>query len=242
MKIDARLLVRLYPRAWRERYGEELVALLDETDFGVGSMLDVLSAAVREHLKPVSNLAGPVPRMYLRFALLDFVVPTAVTCLLGWAASIAASLLFEHYRLLPSFQTTFSGTVPQLAYPPSILKEIPTFHWLPLIGMARAVLAYASHKLEWRWPLRVSAVELVAWSIAFCLTATSQQLYGFIGNGHPGFPFVSSYDAWESSTLSFAGAYLWLAAATPWALRRRDQIVETRRRPAPPSNILGLNA
>jgi hypothetical protein len=42
-----RLLVRVYPRAWRERYGDELLELLDETGFGPREALDVLRSGVR---------------------------------------------------------------------------------------------------------------------------------------------------------------------------------------------------
>jgi hypothetical protein len=42
-----RLLVRVYPRAWRERYGEELLELLDETGFGPREAFDLLRSAVR---------------------------------------------------------------------------------------------------------------------------------------------------------------------------------------------------
>jgi hypothetical protein len=48
-----RRLLRLYPRAWRERYGSELEALILETSagrrVGWGTRLDVTLSAVREH-------------------------------------------------------------------------------------------------------------------------------------------------------------------------------------------------
>ncbi len=47
MKISARLLVRLYPRAWRERYGEEFVELLD-TRVRPRDVIDVLCGAASE--------------------------------------------------------------------------------------------------------------------------------------------------------------------------------------------------
>jgi hypothetical protein len=50
----ARLLTRLYPRAWRERYGEEFIEFLAEQPGGLGvvlaSMADVGRAALRERM------------------------------------------------------------------------------------------------------------------------------------------------------------------------------------------------
>jgi hypothetical protein len=38
-------LLRLYPRAWRERYGSEMAALVDDLPAGVGVALDLLVGA-----------------------------------------------------------------------------------------------------------------------------------------------------------------------------------------------------
>lgn len=47
VKIGARLLVRLYPRAWRERYGEELLELLEDS-VRLRDVIDVIRGAARE--------------------------------------------------------------------------------------------------------------------------------------------------------------------------------------------------
>ena len=46
----ARSLVLLYPRAWRERFGEELQDLLEAEPAGLSAVADVLAAAAREQL------------------------------------------------------------------------------------------------------------------------------------------------------------------------------------------------
>jgi hypothetical protein len=48
--ILIRLLVRLYPRSWRERYGEEYAALLAEHGLGPRTVVDVLSGALDARL------------------------------------------------------------------------------------------------------------------------------------------------------------------------------------------------
>jgi len=44
-----RLLIRLYPAAWRSRYGDEFEALLEERPLGPFDVADVLLAAIDAH-------------------------------------------------------------------------------------------------------------------------------------------------------------------------------------------------
>jgi len=48
----ARLLVRLYPRRWRERYGEEFEAVLAAGRGDVGTAVNVAVAGIRERILP----------------------------------------------------------------------------------------------------------------------------------------------------------------------------------------------
>jgi hypothetical protein len=52
-------LVALYPRDWRERYGDELEETLDEDGLGLRSRLDVLRGAIDAHLHPAAP--SPIP-------------------------------------------------------------------------------------------------------------------------------------------------------------------------------------
>src|SRR5260370_19271361 len=59
----AHLLVRLYPRAWRERYGVEFTTLLQTGRGGVSTSADVFWAALLEHIFPLGGLKmNRVPR------------------------------------------------------------------------------------------------------------------------------------------------------------------------------------
>ena len=51
-------LLSLYPEAWRDRYGEEMSALLDQTAPSVTGTLDLLRGAVAAHIRP---LVSPSP-------------------------------------------------------------------------------------------------------------------------------------------------------------------------------------
>ena len=43
-------LLRLYPRAWRDRYGEELAALLEDRPAGPFDVIDLVLGALDAHL------------------------------------------------------------------------------------------------------------------------------------------------------------------------------------------------
>lgn len=51
----ARALVRLYPRAWRERYGAEFAALLQEGPSGPRTALNVVTSALSERILPTTR-------------------------------------------------------------------------------------------------------------------------------------------------------------------------------------------
>lgn len=52
--------VRLYPRAWRERYGEELQAVLEADGLGLHTRLDLLRGAIDARLHPTTPSPLPV--------------------------------------------------------------------------------------------------------------------------------------------------------------------------------------
>jgi hypothetical protein len=52
-------LVGLYPRAWRDRYGDELESILDEDGLGLRTRLDLVRGAVDAHLHP--SVPSPLP-------------------------------------------------------------------------------------------------------------------------------------------------------------------------------------
>jgi hypothetical protein len=54
----AHLLVRLYPRPWRERYGAEFEALLQSGDGGLRAAANVAWSALHERVFPTPGLAG----------------------------------------------------------------------------------------------------------------------------------------------------------------------------------------
>ncbi|HWC28533.1 MAG TPA: hypothetical protein VG845_00490 [Dehalococcoidia bacterium] len=45
-------LIRLYPRAWRARYGDEFAALVEDQPLRPGLLLDILAGAIDAHVSP----------------------------------------------------------------------------------------------------------------------------------------------------------------------------------------------
>lgn len=52
----ARALLRLYPRHWRQRYGDELAALLEEQPAQLRIVLDVVRGALSQCLSPLTQV------------------------------------------------------------------------------------------------------------------------------------------------------------------------------------------
>lgn len=54
-KPAARLLIRLYPHRWRERYGREFQVLLEDEQSGFRMMANVVCCALRERISPIQG-------------------------------------------------------------------------------------------------------------------------------------------------------------------------------------------
>jgi hypothetical protein len=52
MARPARRLLALYPRAWRERYGEEFMELLGEEPVGFAQVINIVSGAIDARVSP----------------------------------------------------------------------------------------------------------------------------------------------------------------------------------------------
>ena len=48
--MTADRLLRLYPRAWRERYGDEFIALVGDRPLALPQLIDIVSGAIDAHL------------------------------------------------------------------------------------------------------------------------------------------------------------------------------------------------
>ena len=83
----ARMLLSVYPRRWRARYGEELLLLLQEGDGGIRTCVDVVCSALREHVFPIPG--GRMNNLTLSFR----VVARKPSALLPLAMSVLALII-----------------------------------------------------------------------------------------------------------------------------------------------------
>jgi len=72
-------LLRLYPRAWRARYGDEFLALLEESGVSTRDLVNILRSVALAWLCPPSNGVAPATRgsglAFMLAALIWFTVP-----------------------------------------------------------------------------------------------------------------------------------------------------------------------
>ena len=90
------IALRLFPIAWRERFGEEFGALLDQTPPTPRVLFDVVVAAVDAHLHPT----GPRrrwPLMIERLRISELVV------FASWVVFVVAGLAFQRMTEGPPF-------------------------------------------------------------------------------------------------------------------------------------------
>ncbi len=129
-RIVAQLLTRLYPRDWRERYGEEFLALLEDGRGGLRTSANVLWSALRERISPTHggnmdqqmNSFGAIikrPSAFLPMAM----SLTALTLVLVHIAVFGAAREADEGTTAHLWQLLIAGQMPILA--------IFAIKWLP---------------------------------------------------------------------------------------------------------------
>jgi hypothetical protein len=98
--VLAALLIALYPEAWRERYGEEMLALVADDPPGPRGLASLVRGALCAHLRPPASLRPPrTVRMRLSIAAL-------FGC---WLGISLAGLAFQKVIENVPFNTPFTG-------------------------------------------------------------------------------------------------------------------------------------
>lgn len=107
MKRLARLLIRLYPATWRQRYGDELEALMDDAGPSFASLADLTLGGIRARYDRISRL---------RFA--------ALLGVFGGLTGLAVSFLFSPvYKATGVLKVSVSGDPDALAHADWQLSE-----------------------------------------------------------------------------------------------------------------------
>jgi hypothetical protein len=148
MQRLARFLVRHYPRAWRERYEDELLALLEEDPAGVLSVLDLVRGLVRQRLIEAFRWRpGEQARLGMA-GLGEMLALLGLGVLLSLIAMPAASW----------------AAARGLHADPNWMAVVVVF---PLAAPLRWIFAMMARRgSEWRWTL-VGDAELALWCAGF---------------------------------------------------------------------------
>jgi hypothetical protein len=122
----ALLALRLYPLAFRRRYGQEMRALVEETPTRAGTVFDLLCRALLAHLRPPAAAAGAVePAERVRAS-----TSGVLAC---WVAFAAAGFGF--------YKTTEDGSFTAAGYAHPLLGDVHfSVQALGLVGSAAVLL------------------------------------------------------------------------------------------------------
>lgn len=221
------LLLRLYPRSWRERYGEEFFAHLREQPIDAKAVLNIVQAAIGERIaalfKPdrvvARRLAGAVTRFVMTFAMLIALCACGVLAAFGVATALSAV----------SFSVSYSAIAV-----PLLLLMADTF-WLDrlLRRRRRAGLPHAG-PLGPMTPLRLAAT----WSIAIGILATAKWIqWHATTSGTSTWMLKSQLDR-ALATMSF-GWPIWLRAIATLHYFKAD-LIYVQKPPGVPNHPLGL--
>ncbi len=158
----ARALVRMYPRLWRERYGAEFVALLEEGPGGVGAVLNVVASALGERILPV---VGGEMAADSRFENWSVRAPWAVfgivpLGLLAAAYAIALFLLWSGWQTFLPYEKTPFVQVDGWGVAYFGVGRFLYF-WSPLLVACAIAWMAARVRAKALWP--VAGMLLIAW-------------------------------------------------------------------------------
>lgn len=119
----ARALVRLYPRRWRDRYGDEFFVLLESGPGGLGAAINVVLSALKE--RTISTVGGFMDNQPLSFGAVvrrpAAIVPmamslTALAVVLGHIALYGAAREADEGAAAHIWQLLMAGQLPVLFF------------------------------------------------------------------------------------------------------------------------------
>jgi len=218
VKIDARLLVRLYQRQWRERYGDELAALLEESPVGWRVCADIAGGAIRERWSASPSI-GRVGIMLL--------APNAIALAIAGVSALISQMIWAQYGASPAFHSHIVGDIPKICYPPAITAWPLQFGWLSWLALFRPIAAGLNADMMARWKVR--AAEIPVWAALLLVVATVTTTVRLADNcGYTQNQANLLRDAFISSTTPLMMLFMSSTFALRW---QREQAA--RKRPAP---------
>jgi hypothetical protein len=185
-------LGRLYPHAWRERYGDEFAALLDASPLSAPAVANVLGGACRSWL--MQTVTGRL--------------------ILGPAIASAAFLVAQYLSGAVAAEPTMLGHV-RLSPPWPVTLGIAQ----PIVGLAvvgRMVSVAFFHRI------RMSMGELLCWVAAITLTSVAWQWGRLVGHLGTGLNPVSLWEIWSQAAMAATSHLILLLLASNTIMAREQ--------------------
>jgi hypothetical protein len=138
--------LRLYPRDWRQRYGDEIGDLLGERPFGWRARLDVIRGALDAHLHPrhppriglLAPLVAGLAWIAAGLATLVEPVPPDWPGYLVWTLPLGAIGAFAVLRLVTIVGRRSGLLAPTVAGPALLLAIAAHLVWIAALAIAIA--------------------------------------------------------------------------------------------------------
>jgi hypothetical protein len=159
----AHLLIRLYPRSWRERYGAEFEALLEAAPFSLHALGNVAWSALSERVSPTQGWRDQGSRSTQSWcARLPWAIFSLTPLfLLAGAYFVACLVLWCGWRaFLPAADTPFGGRTFGLA---NLYFQFGRFYYYsaPIVVGWGVELIAVRQRVKAAWP--AIGLVLVAW-------------------------------------------------------------------------------
>lgn len=204
----ARRLVRLYPRAWRERYGEEFLAVLEQRPASVSDLFDVALGALDAWLRPqmVSER---------KMVVVDRMRSSVLLVLWAWVGLVAAGVGFQKMTEYEDFVRAARDSVAVgVAFYAVMIGAVLSLAAVVVGGAPVAFAALRKALAEGRKDV----------PLMFCVPPLS--LAGFVGYAlvlvgvvYPALGRPAVHDPMNVALfLSLVGAFLLAVVASAWAV------------------------
>jgi hypothetical protein len=243
----ARRLVCLYPRAWRERYEAEMLALIEESGLGWARAVDLVVAAGREHVR--ARLGWPAEGTLTHFLMLAGSLGVTIFGIASIGTGLA--MLLTHVPTPPRIWIEGGRrliAVPlwpsRLAFFAIVVNLASTGRSLIALSAGRRV-ARTKNRLSAKW--RLSRQEYLIWIVLAAIGAPFWQWSQRVNNLGTGVPLWPWLRIWllSASMISTTVLLLYVQSIDAWngaeRARLREADRKTRLRASVPKDPLGLD-
>lgn len=164
------VLARLYPRWWRDRYGTEFDALIEDDRANVAAAFNVLTGAVFMHLRTVAQQRPLSGNWYLlafsgivQVAISAVYLASAVVTIHGWSRTIG---YLGYLELTAGITASAAG----------LFHSRSRKSWLLVLNGSAFIGLGIIHSALMRFPIRFKTVALLVMVMAFTIGLLGRSL------------------------------------------------------------------